>query len=257
METIYPFIYKSRNEYIKYNKSRGFYAATFIFGTLVLVTIINVILGIFGLIFNNDFKACLFIAAIIPVLSYYFLRILEVGGCVEITILDSYIEEIKERRKMWIPNYQPLYVDSKELNNIVKLEDGKLFRLYQFIKPELSGKDFISYNIPKNAKIVKEDKLAEKSCMFNSLDEFELANILTPIAEYHREKEYRHKLKEDESYVNTQSALNSDISNKDIENLPLFEGFRKIEKDLKSEVDNYDEENMNNLQKYKDITKSK
>lgn len=238
MNKIYPFIYNSREDYIEQNKSFVFYILSFIAILLFGVTIT----GLFSLIISFT------LASLFLLFGFaLFMGFVPTGGMIEL------IDELVERVNMKNTNYQPLKENTKELNNIVKLENGKLFRVYQFIKPESSGRDYVCYEIPKNAYILRNDELAEKSCLFSKLDDFKLGDILTPISKYYIDKEHRQKLKSDENYINKQSEINKNISKEEIDQLPLFNGLKYLQKDIKSEIDSYNKESEINLKQNQDI----
>lgn len=238
MNKIYPFIYNSREEYIEQNKSFDFY----IFSFIAILSFGLIITGLFSLIISFSL-ATLFLLFGFAVFMGFF-----PNGC-----MTELIDELVERVNMKNTNYQPLKENTKELNNIVKLENGKLFRVYQFIKPESSGRDYVCYEIPKNAYILRNDELAEKSCLFSKLDDFKLGDILTPISKYYIDKEHRQKLKSDENYINKQSEINKNISKEEIDQLPLFNGLKYLQKDIKSEIDSYNKESEINLKQNQDI----
>lgn len=238
MNKIYPFIYNSREEYIEQNKSFDFY----IFSFIAILSFGLIITGLFSLIISFSL-ATLFLLFGFAVFMVFF-----PNGC-----MTELIDELVERVNMKNTNYQPLKENTKELNNIVKLENGKLFRVYQFIKPESSGRDYVCYEIPKNAYILRNDELAEKSCLFSKLDDFKLGDILTPISKYYIDKEHRQKLKSDENYINKQSEINKNISKEEIDQLPLFNGLKYLQKDIKSEIDSYNKESEINLKQNQDI----
>lgn len=238
MNKIYPFIYNSREDYIEQNKSFVFYILSFIAILLFGVTIT----GLFSLIISFT------LASLFLLFGFaLFMGFVPTGCMIEL------IDELVERVNMKNTNYQPLKENTKELNNIVKLENGKLFRVYQFIKPESSGRDYVCYEIPKNAYILRNDELAEKSCLFSKLDDFKLGDILTPISKYYIDKEHRQKLKSDENYINKQSEINKNISKEEIDQLPLFNGLKYLQKDIKSEIDSYNKESEINLKQNQDI----
>lgn len=238
MNKIYPFIYNSREEYIEQNKSFDFY----IFSFIAILSFGLIITGLFSLIISFS------LATLFLLFGFGGFMVFFPTGC-----MTELIDELVERVNMKNTNYQPLKENTKELNNIVKLENGKLFRVYQFIKPESSGRDYVCYEIPKNAYILRNDELAEKSCLFSKLDDFKLGDILTPISKYYIDKEHRQKLKSDENYINKQSEINKNISKEEIDQLPLFNGLEYLQKDIKSEIDSYNKESEINLKQNQDI----
>lgn len=238
MNKIYPFIYNSREEYIEQNKSFDFY----IFSFIAILSFGLIITGLFSLIISFSLATLFLLFGFGGFMGFF------PTGC-----MTELIDELVERVNMKNTNYQPLKENTKELNNIVKLENGKLFRVYQFIKPESSGRDYVCYEIPKNAYILRNDELAEKSCLFSKLDDFKLGDILTPISKYYIDKEHRQKLKSDENYINKQSEINKNISKEEIDQLPLFNGLKYLRKDIKSEIDSYNKESEINLKQNQDI----
>lgn len=246
MKKIDPFVYSSRNDYIKKNKTVEYHLL--LWGYIGLISMVAI--GSLGFIFQNKSLIAIFILGVLFSSMAFVLEFVNYsdyygGGLVVICF-----KEFKERRKMKRPNYQPLNNDAYKLNSIVKLENGKLFRLYQFIKPEESDRRYICYELPENAKVtIGYNDLKENSCMFKALNEYELADILTPINQYYIDKEYREKNRKREEYINKQSVINQDISDEEIKDLPLFKGFRQIESDVKKEIDGYRKENNYNIQK--------
>ncbi|MFI8542388.1 hypothetical protein ACIGCI_12415 [Staphylococcus capitis] len=238
MNKIYPFIYNSREEYIEQNKSFDFY----IFSFIAILSFGLIITGLFSLIISFSLATLFLLFGFGGFMGFF------PTGC-----MTELIDELVERVNMKNTNYQPLKENTKELNNIVKLENGKLFRVYQFIKQESSGRDYVCYEIPKNAYILRNDELAEKSCLFSKLDDFKLGDILTPISKYYIDKEHRQKLKSDENYINKQSEINKNISKEEIDQLPLFNGLKYLQKDIKSEIDSYNKESEINLKQNQDI----
>ncbi|MBG1556442.1 hypothetical protein [Staphylococcus aureus] len=245
-----PFIYSSRKDYINKNKTLEFHLV--LWGLIGLISMVAI--GSLCFIFPNDFFITAFILGVLfsviaLVMEFILYSDFYGGGLIKI-----FFKELKERRKMKRPNYQPLNSDGYKLNHIVKLENGKLFRLYQFIKPEESDKRYIYYELPKGAQITYGyNDLKETSCMFQSLNEYELADILTPISQYYINKEYREKIKKREQYINKQSKINQNITDEEINNLPLFKGFRQIENNVKKDIDSYHKENKHNIQKYQSL----
>ncbi|RIL23388.1 hypothetical protein BUY99_05210 [Staphylococcus gallinarum] len=175
--------------------------------------------------------------------------------------LGFYLEELVERINMRDKNYKPLICTARiDLNYLVQLSNGYLFRQYQFINAEESGSDFIVIELPKDAKIINEAntsreniEILNNTCMFDKVDEQELLAIITPITKYHEEKAYREKIKEEEKFVENQSKLNANITNNDIKNLPLFKSLKELKNKTDQEIQQYNEDTKNMLKENQKI----
>lgn len=171
---------------------------------------------------------------------------------ISILVLDQ-LKLIKRlvRQKNY-PYYQPYNEKLRELNHIIEMQDGKLFRRYHFINAEESDTKRIVTEIPYSAYEHKEDgnisvnvskqaedkaNAREQACIFERLSEVELANKVTPILEYHRKQKENQAINEKEAYINKQSKLNADITEKDMKQLPLFQSLEKITAQVQKDIE--------------------
>ena len=255
-KTFKPYVYQSRTAYEMKYKSINFWFSTlgFVIGVgLLFITIILNLLDMIGIL-KGQYIGYFFGSCFVSILFIWFSWIISRG-------LSFYLEEIVERINMRDKNYQPLINTVRiELNYLVQLSNGYLFRQYQFINAEESGSDFIVIELPKDAKLINEvntsrenREILNNTCMFNKVDERELLDIITPITKYHEEKAYREKVKEEENFVKSQSKINASITNNDIKNLPLFKSLKELENKTDEEIQQYNEDTKNNLKENQKI----
>lgn len=252
---INPFKYDSRESYKRNSTNVEFWV---IIAFLIVVMCISAIFILVAFILPKDNSLALISVAI---LSFLFFALF---GFVAWLSLESYgvgvfIDECKARYKMWkYPNYIPIeYSVIKELNSIVKMQSGELFRKYQFINAEKSGMNYITLQVPKNiifdTYTVKGTPSAEKMCMFNRLSEMELMDILIPIKQYYEDKQYREEMERKETEIKAQSEANSRITTEDIHNLPLFKSMQSLADKIEQDIRKYHEETQSHLKDNQDI----
>lgn len=245
IKTFEPYLYKSRIKYEMRYKSIDFWFSTggFILGfTLIIFPVILNLLALNGII-KGSYISLAFVCSLFAFASILYSVIIS-GG------FGEYVIEIVERINMRDKNYQPLVNTVRvELNYLVQLSNGQLFRQYQFINAGKSGANYIVVEVPKDAKIINEANTSKKdreilnnTCMFNRRDELELLSIITPITKYHEDKAYRDKIKEQEKFTKNQSKLNASITNKDINNLPLFKSLKELQNKTDQEVQQCNED---------------
>lgn len=150
-------------------------------------------------------------------------------------------------------------MDNQNKKTYIK-NDGKLFRLYQFINAEESDIKYIAIELPKKSKIItfdntdQEERIRLKNmCMFQWLDEVKLSKIVTPIREYYRNKEMNAKIKKEENLIKNQSKINATITDDEIKNLPLFQTYKNLSKNAKEDVESYHSEKQEHLKNLKKI----
>ncbi|WP_341775879.1 hypothetical protein [Staphylococcus hyicus] len=230
MKQISPLRYRSRQNFINDTKTTSFYLIPLGF-IVSIVTIICLCVVLENVPHTKDNKL---------ILELTFLGIMIISAVSLVCTFGSisFYEELIERLRIKkYPNYQPLKPIAFILNDIVELDNGQLFRLYQFIKPEESSVVSIAYELPENTKCVHSctffgDSIKEQTCMFEELDEYELGDILTPINQYYIDKEERERLRKRQHGMKSQS----EIKHETIENLPLFKGLKKLELEVKKEI---------------------
>lgn len=251
IKRIDAFQYESRKEYEKENK-------TITFCVVISLIIIDMILSTLIIVVGKDSEDILYGLAGVQILLIFILTFLLAG------IGESYFdffEEIKERYRMRNKKYQPLSFSAyMDLNDLVQLYDGKLFRLYQFINAEKSDTKYIAIELPKKSKIItfdntdQEERIRLKNmCMFQWLDEVKLSKIVTPIREYYRNKEMNAKIKKEENLIKNQSKINATITDDEIKDLPLFQTYKNLSKNAKEDVESYHSEKQEHLKKLEKI----
>lgn len=258
-KTFKPYVYQSRTAYEMKYKSIGFWFSTLglIIGVgLISISIILMFIDMIGILkgHSGHYIGYTFGSCASSILFFGFSWIIS-GG------FNFYLDELVERINMRDKNYQPLINTVRiELNYIVQLSNGYLFRQYQFINAKESGSDFIAIELPKGAKIVNEvntsrenREILNNTCMFDKVDEQELLAIITPITKYHVEKAYREKIKEEEKFSENQSKLNASVTNNDIKNLPLFKSLKELENKTDQEIQQYNEDTKNILKENQKI----
>lgn len=252
---INPFKYVSRESYKRNSTNVEFWL---IIAFLIVVICISAIFILVAFILPKDNSLALISAFILTFLFF------ALFGFVAWLSVESYgvgyfIDECKERYKMRkYPNYIPIeYSAITELNSIVKMQSGELFRKYQFINAEKSGTNYITLQVPKNIIFdtykVKGTPSAEKMCMFNRLSEMELMDILIPIKQYYEDKQYREEMERKETEIKAQSEANSRIKTEDIHNLPLFKSMQSLADKTEEDIKKYHKETQSHLKDNQDI----
>lgn len=258
-KTFKPYVYQSRSAYEMKYKSVDFWFSTIglvIAAGLLFISIILVILDMIGTLkgHSGQYIGYLFGSFFSSLLFFAFSWIIS-GG------LDFYSEELVERINMRDKNYQPLLNTVRvELNYLVQLGNGQLFRQYHFINAEESGSDYIVIKLPNDAKIITEANTKRKdrdtlnnTCMFNKVDELELLDIISPITKYHENIEYNNMIKQEEKFINEQSKINATITYDEIDNLPLFKTYKNLSNKAIEDVKGYDSEKQEHLKNLKKI----
>ncbi|MEB7678007.1 hypothetical protein NGB25_12940 [Staphylococcus saprophyticus] len=251
IKRIDAFQYESRKEYEKENK-------TITFCVVISLIILDMILSTLIIVVGKDSEDILYGLAGVQILLIFILTFVLAG------IGESYFdffEEIKERYRMRNKKYQPISFSAyMDLNDLVQLYDGKLFRLYQFINAEESDIKYIAIELPKKSKIItfdntdQEERIRLKNmCMFQWLDEVKLSKIVTPIREYYRNKEMNAKIKKEENLIKNQSKINATITDDEIKDLPLFQTYKNLSKNAKEDVESYHSEKQEHLKKLEKI----
>lgn len=251
IKRIDAFQYESRKEYEKDNK-------TITFCVVISLIILDMILSTLIIVVGKDSEDILYGLAGVQILLILILTFVLAG------IGESYFdffEEIKERYRMRNKKYQPISFSAyMDLNDLVQLYDGKLFRLYQFINAEESDIKYIAIELPKKSKIItfdntdQEERIRLKNmCMFQWLDEVKLSKIVTPIREYYRNKEMNAKIKKEENLIKNQSKINATITDDEIKDLPLFQTYKNLSKNAKEDVESYHSEKQEHLKKLEKI----
>ncbi|QDW90440.1 hypothetical protein DWB98_13410 (plasmid) [Staphylococcus xylosus] len=251
IKRIDAFQYESRKEYEKENK-------TVTFCVVISLIILDMILSTLIIVVGKDIEDIFYGLAGVQILLILILTFVLAG------IGESYFdffEEIKERYRMRNKKYQPISFSAyMDLNDLVQLYDGKLFRLYQFINAEESDIKYIAIELPKKSKIItfdntdKEERIRLKNmCMFQWLDEVKLSEIVTPIREYYRNKEMNAKIKKEENLIKNQSKINATITDDEIKDLPLFQTYKNLSKKAKEDVESYHSEKQEHLKKLEKI----
>ena len=251
IKRIDAFQYESRKEYEKKNK-------TVTFCVVISLIILDMILSTLIIVVGKGIEDIFYGLAGVQILLIFLLTFVLAG------IGESYFdffEEIKERYRMRNKKYQPISFSAyMDLNDLVQLYDGKLFRLYQFINAEESDIKYIAIELPKKSKIItfdntdQEERIRLKNmCMFQWLDEVKLSEIVTPIREYYRNKEMNAKIKKEENLIKNQSKINATITDDEIKNLPLFQTYKNLSKNAKEDVKSYHSEKQEHLKNLKKI----
>lgn len=251
IKRIDAFKYGSRKEYEKKNK-------TVTFCVVIILIILDMILSTLIIVVGKDIEDILYGLAGVQMLLTLILTFALVGR--EERYFD-FFEEIKERYRMRNKKYQPISFSAyMDLNDLVQLYDGKLFRLYQFINAEESDIKYIAIELPKKSKIItfdntdQEERIRLKNmCMFQWLDEVKLSEIVTPIREYYRNKEINAKIKKEENLIKNQSKINATITDDEIKDLPLFQTYKNLSKKAKEDVESYHSEKQDHLKKLEKI----
>lgn len=228
---------------------------------IIMMVLIITVVPIMSLGFSVLSKNSPFVTISAMTLPFGFFAILVCGivlGLAGYGVID-FIDECKERYRMRkYPKYIPIeYRVMAELNSVVKMQNGELFRKYQFINAEQSGTNYITLQVPKNILSdtykVNDTTIAERMCMFNRLNEMELADILIPIKQYYEDKQYREEIERKEAEIKEQSEANSRITTEDINNLPLFKSMQSLVDKTEEDVKKYHEETQFHLKDNKDI----
>lgn len=253
IKRIDAFKYESRKEYEKRNK-------TITFSVVMGLAILDIILSIFFIIIGKDVEGIF--AGIVPLQMIMATIFAVIFGFFSADEFDfDFLEEIKERYRMRDKQYQPVsFIAELDLNDIVQLSNGKLFRQYQFINAEESNINNIAIELPKESKIItfdntdKQERIRLKNmCMFQWLDEVKLSEIVTPIREYYRNKEMSEKIKKEENFIKKQSEINATITDDEIHDLPLFQTYKNLSKKAKEDVKGYNREKQEHLKNLKKI----
>lgn len=252
---INPFKYNSKEAYKRDNTDVDFWL---MIAFLIVVICIGAIFISLAFISPKDNLLALISVAILTFLFFAFF------GFIAWLREDSYgvgnfIDECKVRYKMWkYPNYIPIeYSVIKELNSIVKMQSGELFRKYQFINAEQSGTNYITLQLPNDVLAimytVKDTPSVERMCMFNRLSEMELVDILIPIKQYYEDKQYREEMERKEAEIKAQSEANSRITTEDINNLPLFKSMQSLVDKTDEDIKRYYKETQTHMKDNQDI----
>lgn len=250
IKRIDAFQYGSRKEYEKKNK-------TITFHVVIGLAILDIIMSTLCITTGEDIESSLsgiVLFQIIMAMIFAFMFGLRSSDF-------DFFEELKERYRMRNKQYQPISFSAyMDLNDIVQLGDGKLFRLYQFINAEESEIKYIAIELPKKSKIItfdntdKEERIRLKNmCMFQWLDEVKLSEIVTPIREYYRNKEINAKMKKEENLIKNESKINATITDDEIKDLPLFQTYKNLSKNAKEDVESYHSEKQEHLKKLEKI----
>lgn len=246
IKRIDAFQYDSRKEYEEKKK-------TITFHVVISLAILDIIISTLFIATGKDIESSLYGIALFQMLMAM------IFGCMFGIILNSryfdFFEEIKERYRMRDKKYQPISFSAyMDLNDLVQLNDGKLFRLYQFINAEESNIKYIAIELPKKSKIItfdntdQEERIRLKNtCMFQWLDEVKLSKIVTPIREYYRNKEINSKMEKEEKLIQNQSKINATITDDEIHDLPLFQTYKNLSKKAKEDVKDYNCEKQEHL----------
>lgn len=251
IKRIDAFQYDSRKEYEKSNK-------TITFCVVISLAILDIIISTLFISTGKDIESSLYAIVFFQMLMAMIFAV--IFGINERSSYFDFFEELKERYRMRNKQYQPISFSAyMDLNDIVQLNDGKLFRLYQFINAEESDIKYIAIELPKKSKIItfdntdQEERIRLKNmCMFQWLDEVKLSEIVTPIREYYRNKEISAKMKKEQNIIQNQSNINATITDDEINNLPLFQTYKNLSKKAKEEVECFNNEKQQHL---KDIQK--
>ncbi|RIL88133.1 hypothetical protein BUY32_11835 [Staphylococcus cohnii] len=253
IKRIDAFKYESRKEYEKRNK-------TITFSVVMGLAILDIVLSIFFIIIGKDIEGIFAgIVSLQMIMATIFAVIFGFFSADEFDF--DFLEEIKDRYRMRDKQYQPVsFIAELDLNDIVQLSNGKLFRQYQFINAEESDINNIAIELPKNAKIIgfdntnREERIRlKKMCMFACLNERELSKIITPIREYYRSKEISKKIKKEENLIKKQSKINATITYDEIHNLPLFKTYKNLSNKAQEDVKGYNNEKHEHLKNLKKI----
>lgn len=250
-----PFEYNSREAYKRYNTAGEYWVMI-----ALVISIISIIsLIIFAILGASKYNTLAMIGGVIaPFIGLGVLMLALWLGVSEYSVGD-FIDECIVRYKMWKhSNYIPIEAKAmSELNSVVKMKNGELFRKYQFINAEKSGTNYITLQVPKNiifdTYTVKGTPSSEKMCMFNRLSEMELMDILIPIKQYYEDKQYREEMERKETEIKAQSEANSRITTEDIHNLPLFKSMQSLADKTEEDVKKYHKETQSHLKDNQDI----
>lgn len=248
--------YDSRKEYEEKKKTITFYI---IISLVILDIVLSTFFILIGVINGVNIDSILAIIFGVGVLNAIIFPI--ISAINETLFYIGFFEELKERYRMRNKKYQPISFSAyMDLNDIVQLSDGKLFRLYQFINAEESDNKYIAIELPKKSKIItfdntdKEERIRlENMCMFQWLDEIKLSEIVTPIIEYYRNKEINAKMKKEQNLIQNQSNINATITDDEINDLPLFQTYKNLSKKAKEDVKEYNSEKQEHLKNLKKI----
>lgn len=252
---INPFKYNSKEAYKRDNTDVEFWV---IIAFLIVVMCISAIFILVAFILPKNNSLALISVAILTFL-FFALFIFVAWLSLESYGVGVFIDECKARYKMWKhSNYIPIEAKAmSELNSVVKMKNGELFRKYQFINAEKSGTNYITLQVPKNiifdTYTVKGTPSSEKMCMFNRLSEMELMDILIPIKQYYEDKQYREEMERKEREIKAQSEANSRITTEDIHNLPLFKSMQSLADKTEEDVKKYHKETQSHLKDNQDI----
>lgn len=248
-KNIEPFKYNSRQEYEQKNKSGNFW---FMLG--VITSVLIVCITVFLMYYTSSSNI---VIQILTIVAFGLSALCFLGEVLwlfidEYSLLD-FMEECKKRYDMRkYRNYIPLeYQAWAELNSVIQLKNGEMYRKYQFINAEKSGVHHITLQLPKGDMI--ECSTNENMCMFKRLSEVEMTDILIPIKQYHEDEQYRIEMERKEAEIKRQSKINSRITNEDINNLPLFKSMQAIADKTEQDINNYHKEMQSNLNDNQDI----
>lgn len=250
IKRIEAFQYGSRKEYEEKKKTITFYV---ILSLVILDIVLSTLFILMGVINGVNIDSILGTIFGVGVLNAIIFSI--ITGINETSFYIDFFEEFKERYRMRDKQYQPISFSAyMDLSDLVQLNDGKLFRLYQFINAEESDIKYIAIELPKKSKIItfdntdQEERIRLKNmCMFQLLDEVKLSKIVTPIREYYRNKEISAKMKKEGNIINNLSKINATITDDEIHDLPLFQTYKNLSKKAKEDVKDYNCEKQEHL----------
>lgn len=127
-----------------------------------------------------------------------------------------------------------------EFNRVIQLKNGRMYRMYQFINAEQSSRQTITLQLPKDAQKVLSSH--QTLCMFQALNDVEMAELLLPIRQYYVDKYYRDQLEQKEAVMQRQSEINRRVTSEDINNLPLFKSMASLVNKTEQSVQQYQKE---------------
>lgn len=250
------FQYGSRKEYEEKNKTITFYFIISLFILDIVFSTLFILMGVVNGVNINNILGTIFGIGVLNTIIFSIIT-----GINQTSFYIDFLEEFKERYRMRDKQYQPISFSAyMDLNDLVQLNDGKLFRLYQFINAEESDIKYIAIELPKKSKIItfdntdQDERIRLKNmCMFQWLEEVELSKIVTPIREYYRNKEINAKMKKEENIIKNLSKINATITDDEINDLPLFQTYKNLSKKAKEDVKEYNSEKQEHLKNLKKI----
>lgn len=259
IKRIKGFKYKSRDDYEKSNKTITFHVVICLAIFSMMFATLCIVMGVLNGMEIEGILGILFCVGTLD--AVIFSLILGFYGNPHFGNDFDFFEELQERYRMRNKQYQPmLYSACSDLNDVIQLSDGKLFRSYQFINVEKSDINYIAVELPKNSKVISSDNTNQeerirlkKMCMFTWLGELELIKILTPIRDYYRNKKVNAKIKKEQEFIKKQSEINATITDDEILDLPLYQTYKNLSKKAKEDVKCYNREKQEHLKNIKNI----